>query len=213
MDACKLCGSAITGEYYRIGPSMACAPCARQIAEEATRDPTPFILKGIVFAFLAACAGLLLRAAFEAILLSIGAGFLGGFLRWFVFLGIAILIGVVAKKGSSERGGIALQVSSVIFYYLAVSLAYLPILLWRNPSLPRSLATIWSVSIICLEIPFTAIARDFANITGLIAILLCMATLWSGTGPKPNPVEGPFEAATPGVESNFFKRKTPLPPS
>ncbi len=117
MDTCKLCGSVITERYFRVRSQMCCAGCAKVVAEEASRDPTPFILKGIVYAFLAACAGASLRAVFEGVVGLTGdaAGLVGMFLRWFVLVTVATFIIKGAKAGSSGRGGLALQVPSAVF--------------------------------------------------------------------------------------------------
>ena len=132
------------------------------------------------------------------------------FLRWFVLIAIAGLVVRAAKAGAKGRGGALLQVPSVIFFYLAVTLAFVPVILLRYPNLPRNLSTLWVVTVISLRAPFTSMMQNPINITGLIAILICMAGVWSGTAPAADPVDGPFEAFAPGVETNFFKTKGPL---
>lgn len=212
MDTCKLCGSTISNTYFRVHNQMSCAACARIVDEEASRDPTPFLLKGIVFAFVGACGGFLIRAAFEGVVGLAGeAGAFGILFRWFVLAGIASVVVKSAKAGSKGRGGALLQLPSVAFYYLAVSLAYVPVILFRNPNLPRNLKTLFTLSAICIGLPFTSIMRNFMNVTGLIAIFVCIGIVWAGTAAPPHPVDGPFEAAKPDEEPNFFKRRKPTP--
>ena len=193
---------------------MTCASCARKIVEEVNRDPAPFILKGILYAFFAACAGGVLHSVFEG-LMSLGgdaAGILGMFFRWTVFVMIATMIVKAAKAGSKGRGNFALQAASTVFYYLAISLAYVPIIFANSSKLHWNLKNILVVSFVSLGLPFTSILRNPLSITGLLAILFCMATVWKGTAASPNPVDGPFDVAPDGVEPNFFKRKAPQPP-
>lgn len=213
MDSCTLCGSAITGNYFRVRSKMSCAVCAGRITEDFNRNPTPFIIRGILFAFLGAIAGSLLRAAFEGLMSLAGAGggaLLGMSLRWFVFLMVAALIGGAAKAGSRGKSSVALQISSVAFYYLAVSLAFVPVLFSRGSRLHVTVPDVLGVSLFCLTLPFVSIARNPFNITGLIAIFFCMAAVWGMTAAAANPVDGPFRVEDPGVEPNFFKRKPPL---
>ena len=182
LDICKSCKSTITERYFRVRNEITCSACAKVVAEEAGRDPTPFILKGIVFAFIAACIGALLRAGFEGVMGLAGSagGLIGMFLRWFVLIAIAGLVVRAAKAGAKGRGGALLQVPSVIFFYLAVTLAFVPVILLRYPNLPRNLSTLWVVTVISLKAPFTSMMQNPINITGLIAILICMAGVWSG---------------------------------
>ena len=212
MDTCKLCKSTITERYFRVRSEITCAACAKVVAEEASRDPTPFLVKGILFAFLGACGGAVLRAGFESVIGLAGSsgGMIGMLIRWFLFLAVARVISTAAKAGSRGRGGALLQIPSVIFFYLAVTLAFIPVLLLRNPNLPRSFATFRVITFICLKAPFSSVLRNPINLTGLIAIVLCMAVVWRGTAPAADPVDGPFEALAPGTEANYFKTKGPL---
>jgi len=194
---------------------MSCAACARQVAEEVNQDPTSFLVKGIFTAFIAACIGSAIRAGFEGVIGLAGSagGLIGMFLRWFVLIFIARGVVTGAKAGSEGRGGVLLQIPSVLFFYFAVTLAFVPVILIRNPNLPRGFATLRVLVTLCLGLPFTSILKNPVNITGLLAILICVGIVWTGTASAQNPIEGPFDVAPPGVEPNFFKRQAPQPPS
>lgn len=191
---------------------MSCASCASRISEEWKRNPAPLIWRGILFAFPAAIAGSLLRAAFEGLMsLAGGGGFMGMSGRWFVFLVIAVFIAGAAKAGSRGKSTLVLQLCAIGFFYLAVSLAIVPVFFLLDAKLAVTAQSVWIVSILCLKLPFTSIVRNPINITGLIAIFFSMAGVWVSTAAALNPVDGPFEVSPPGIEPNFFKRRGPLP--
>jgi hypothetical protein len=209
MDTCKICGITLTGQYYRVATEMACPPCADQTFRETTENNGQLVLRGILFAFLAACAGALLRWGFEA--LFIGQGnydfltTIAMFLRFFIFLTIAFMIATAAKAGSRGRGGIVLQICATAFTYLAINLAFVPLILTKVPQLGYGPKGLLTAALAALALPFIALAKNLFNVTGLIATFFCMVMVWRGTERNVKQVDGPFSVGVPGGEMQLFK--------
>lgn len=208
MDACKVCGTTLTGQYYRVATEMACPPCANQTLRDTTENNGQLVLKGIVFAFLAACAGALLRWGFEALFIGQGnydfMATIAMFLRWFILLTIAFMIATAAKAGSRGRGGVVLQFCATAFTYLAITMGFVPLILSKVPQLhgPQGLLT---ATLAAMALPFIALTKNLFNITGLIATFICMSIVWRGTERNVKQVDGPFDVGVPGGEMQLFR--------
>ena len=208
MDSCKICRAPITGEYFRIATEMCCSLCAGKIIEKASESKSSNRLRGILFAFLGACAAGLMRWLFE--LMFVGQtnyGFINlfaAFLRYFVFIAMAGIIGASAKAGSRQEGGLWLQIPTAIFTYLAFAFFYIPLIFKMNPKLPFNSSAVWAISLLALRLPFTSVLRDIFNVTGLILIVICMVAVWNMTGKKETQVDGPFDVTVRDSERPMF---------
>ncbi|HZL28067.1 MAG TPA: hypothetical protein VFC39_16200 [Acidobacteriaceae bacterium] len=157
-----------------------------------------------MFAFLGGCLGLLVRWGFEAMFAG-DYSFLqpiAALLRFVIFIVVTVLVVVGAKMGSGGRGGTVLQFCAAVFTYLALSLAFVPLILNRMPGVPHTPGLVWAVVQSALEGPFTSVTRNLMNVTGLIAIFFCVALAWAGAA-ESKLVDGPFDA--PGAERTMFK--------
>src|ERR1017187_9834861 len=61
---CKFCNQPITGNYFRVNRSMACATCAERVRQQIPKDNHAAFTRGLLFAIGAAILGLIVYAVF-----------------------------------------------------------------------------------------------------------------------------------------------------
>src|SRR5262249_44696863 len=121
VEVCKLCNQPISGTYYRANTAMLCAGCAERIRQQIPKDSHPAFVRGILFGVGGCMLGLILYAGFT-ILTGIEIGF--------VSLAVGWLVGKAIRMGSGGVGGRRYQIAAVLLTYIAVSLAFIPIVFY-----------------------------------------------------------------------------------
>ena len=117
-DVCKSCNETITGPYYRINGSLACARCSEQLKNQIPKDTHTAFVRGLAFGIGGAILGLILYSTFSIVTgLEIG----------YVSLAVGWIIAKAIKMGSKGIGGRRYQISAAVLTYGAVSMAALPI--------------------------------------------------------------------------------------
>src|SRR5258708_22566320 len=59
-DVCKSCNQGISGQYFRVNGSLACARCVGQLKNQIPKDTHALFVRGLVFGFGGAILGLIL---------------------------------------------------------------------------------------------------------------------------------------------------------
>lgn len=117
-DVCKSCNQTITGQYYRVNGSLACAHCTEQLKNQIPKDNHAVFVRGLAFGFGGAILGLILYSTFSIVTgLEIG----------YVSLAVGWIIAKAIMMGSKGIGGRRYQIAAAVLTYGAVSMAALPI--------------------------------------------------------------------------------------
>ncbi len=117
-DVCKSCNQAISGQYFRVNGSLACARCVDQLKNQIPKDTHALFVRGLAFGFGGAILGLILYSGFS-IITGIAIGY--------VSLAVGWIIAKAIKIGSRGIGGRRYQVAAAALTYAAVSVAAIPI--------------------------------------------------------------------------------------
>jgi hypothetical protein len=118
--ACAACKQLITGEYYQVQNHVICPSCAAKIrAGQQSQKPVP-LLRAVLYGVGAAVAGCLLYAVVLAMGVQIGI----------VALGVGWMVGKAIRHGSYGTGGRQQQILAVALTYFAISLSFLPALVF-----------------------------------------------------------------------------------
>lgn len=121
-DICKACGQPVTGVYYRANNrAMLCGSCADRLQREVPKDSHAAFVRGLLFGVGGFLLGLILYAGF-----TIATGIEIGF----VSLAVGWLVGKAIILGSGGIGGRRYQVASVLLTYAAVSMAFIPVMVY-----------------------------------------------------------------------------------
>ncbi len=118
---CHYCKRPMRTEYYDVSGHPACANCRGQIERLLETPPGagPFV-KAALFGLAAAVAGAILYYAVVAIThFEIGI----------VAIVIGYMVGYAVRRGAGGRGGRRFQVLAIVLTYIAVGLAYMPIVI------------------------------------------------------------------------------------
>jgi hypothetical protein len=117
-DRCRFCNQTLTGSYFRVNRSMACAACAEQVKLKIPQDNHAAFTRGLLFGAGGAIGGLILYAV---------VGIITGWVIGYVALAVGWLVGRAMMMGSGGIGGRRYQIAAVLLTYAAVSLAAVPI--------------------------------------------------------------------------------------
>ncbi len=117
-ERCRICGSVIAGEYYRVNTQMACSKCAGEARQGQPADSHAAFARGLLFGAGAAVLGLILYAT-VVIVTGWSIGYLALAVGWLVAKGI--------MKGSNGMGGRRYQIAAVLLTYASISMAAIPI--------------------------------------------------------------------------------------
>lgn len=118
VDRCRICNSAISGEYFRINSQMACGKCAAEAREGQPTDSHAAFTRALLLGLGAAFIGLVIYSTF-AIATGMTIGYLALAVGWLVAKGM--------MKGSHGVGGRRYQLTAVLLTYAAISLSSIPI--------------------------------------------------------------------------------------
>jgi len=116
-DACKFCGQAIVGQYYRVNGQMSCSSCADRARREATPDSHAAFMRALLFGGGAAVVGMIGYAM---------VGIVTGLNIGFASLAVGYIIGKAMMQASKGIGGRRYQITAVLLTYAAVSVAAVP---------------------------------------------------------------------------------------
>ncbi|HEY2460294.1 MAG TPA: hypothetical protein VGI16_05785 [Candidatus Acidoferrum sp.] len=117
-EKCKSCGQDLGARYYRISGALACERCAERLKLEGPKDSHAALVRGLLFGFGGAIAGLILYAGFSIIT---------GIQLGYVALAVGFIVAKAILLGTKGIGGRRYQVAAVLLTYAAVSLAAIPI--------------------------------------------------------------------------------------
>jgi NADH:ubiquinone oxidoreductase subunit 6 (subunit J) len=117
-DRCGLCGSALSGEYYRVNNQMACSTCAGQAKAGQPTDSHVAYARAALFGIGGALAGLALYSTVE-IVTTMTIGYLALAVGW--------LVAKAMMTGSKGIGGTRYQITAVLLTYLAISMSAIPV--------------------------------------------------------------------------------------
>lgn len=119
-ERCRICGGAISGEYYRVNGQMACSRCGTEAGAGQPVDSHAAFARGLLLGAGAALLGLICYAAFTAVT---------GWYLGYIALGVGWLVGAAIRRGSNGMGGRRYQVAAVLLTYASISLAQIPIVI------------------------------------------------------------------------------------
>jgi hypothetical protein len=119
-DVCNSCNQAISGQYYRVNGSLACAGCVDQLKIQIPKDTRSAFVRGLAFGFGGAILGLILYSGFSIIT---------GIQLGYISLAVGWIVAKAIKFGSRGLGGRRYQIAAIALTYAAVSIAAIPIYL------------------------------------------------------------------------------------
>ena len=220
-ERCRVCGSLISGEYFRVNSQMACTQCASEARDGQPKDSHAAFLRGLLLGAGAALAGLILYASFT-IVTNLYLGYIA--------LGVGWLVGKAMMKGSNGMGGRRYQIAAVILTYFAISVAEIPIWIayaMKHPT-PRAAPTqqasgmgsdasdttdsagnspqpaprerpnpaklLVQLLSIGLASPFLELRDPVHGLIGLVILFVGLRIAYSMTGARPLEVDGPYPA-------------------
>jgi hypothetical protein len=211
--ACKSCGQAIRGAYYRINNVPSCMSCAQRLQEQVRKDSSVDFGRGVLFGIGGAILGLTIYVTFALVT---------GLVAGIVSLAVGYLVGKAIVKGSRGIGGRRYQVAAVILTYMAVSLSAVPIALSQYSKQrsaqqhaqmadPAAVPTpkpkmspgraLGVLTVVGLTSPFLALSNPPQGVIGLIILFVGLRIAWRITAGKPVNIVGPINEpmpATPG---------------
>jgi hypothetical protein len=217
-ERCRICGSFISGEYYRVNNHMACSTCALQARDGQPKDSHAAFVRGMLLGCGAALVGLIFYATFT-IVTDFYIGFIALAVGWFVAKAI--------MKGSNGMGGRRYQIAAVLLTYAAISVAAVPIALAgfakekkhtaaqhqadanavpddanggaqaqpKPDAKPMNLGqALGGLLLLGLASPFLELQDPVHGLIGLVILFAGLRIAWRLTGARPLAVDGPYSA-------------------
>src|SRR5579871_1529671 len=170
--SCGLCRRPVAGEYFQIGQSVICGPCAATLSGTGSGA----FPRALLFGLGAALAGTIV---WYAIIKFTGHEF--GLLA----IGVGLLVGKAVKKGGNGLGGGSYQALAMALTYLSITCAYVPLVMRDVQEADAgSVATALGLA---FQQPF---AGGSSNIMGLIIIGIGLYEAWKIN--RRIPLAGPF---------------------
>ena len=123
MDVCKSCNKPISGNYYRVNGSIACANCVSQLQAHLPKDTHSAFVRALLFGAGGAILGLILYSAF---------GIITGLEIGYLSLAVGYIVGKALRMGSGGVGGRRYQIAAVLFTYFAVSMSAIPVGIYES---------------------------------------------------------------------------------
>lgn len=118
---CSGCQREISSQYFTAGEAILCDPCRHQLeAELRNQSASGRFMRAGFFGFIAALAGAALWG---------GVIWMTGYELGLIAVVVGFMVGAAVKAGTHGRGGLLYQFMAVGLTYLAVSLAYVPLVL------------------------------------------------------------------------------------
>jgi hypothetical protein len=185
---CSLCGRMIEGRYATVKNKIACVTCAARerdssrrmgaptassaggssanLAAIASKEASSPFLQAVIFGAGAAALGLILYATFTIVT------------HWYfgyVALGVGWLVGKAMMQGSGGVGGPRYQAAAVVLTYFAISLASIPIHLFKavGEGVVIDWATMWGPLLLGgIASPFLDLLQGGFGIIGLVILFV-----------------------------------------
>lgn len=181
---CKICGSSISGPYYRVNGSTACSACADRAHQGPATPADAAFPRALLFGIVGAAIGLALYAGFT-IITNIEIGY--------VSLAVGFIVAKAMLMGSNGIGGRKYQIAAALLTYAAVSLSFIPIFFYAS-HIPLSNAPWGKLIQLGLMAPFLELQSDtFRGFIGLVILYVGINIAWKMMKGKPTAVvEGPF---------------------
>ena len=222
-DRCKFCNQTLTGSYFRVNRSMACATCVEQVKLKIPKDNHAAFTRALLFGVGGAILGLILYAA---------VGVITGWMIGYVSLAVGWIVGKAMITGSGGIGGRRYQIAAVVLTYAAVSMAAIPIGISQAskahkaapteqsrslhnpgeqssenaapapeqnpPKRPANLgAALVGLALVGLASPFLELADPLHGVLGLIILFVGMQFAWKMTRGISLQILGPFKLSMP----------------
>jgi hypothetical protein len=213
-ERCRICGSLIAGEYYRVNNQMACSTCASQAKDGQPTDSHAAFVRALLFGLGAAIGGMILYA-----LITMTLSFTIGYFA----LGVGWMVGTAMKKGSHGIGGRRYQVVAVLLTYLAISSAAVPPIIFainkevakKNAQFDADAAQAkangaaevpanhvqmnWGkvagrLGEYAVASPFMDLREGTGGVIGLVILFVGLSIGFRMVAPKPLEVDGPYSA-------------------
>jgi hypothetical protein len=117
-DRCAYCHRNIETEYFRVDGNMACRACAQQAQSLIPPDSHKAYSRAMLFGIGAAIVSCIAYSLVQ----------MTGFMFGIIAVGVGWLIGTAMKRGSRGLGGRRYQITAALLTYIAISMAFIPIL-------------------------------------------------------------------------------------
>lgn len=195
VPVCSFCQHPVPTEYYRVASRMACVACAQRAETLVVSDSHKAYVRGTLFGLggaIAGCAGYAIVQSF-------------GFMIGFVAIGVGWLVGTAMMKGSRGVGGRRYQVTAAVLAYVAIAMAFLPILIQVASQTaqkhPKEHVTfgkfLLGVAILLGFGLVSPIVKFFFSVAsglfGLLFLFFGIQAAWKLTAKRGVEIEGPFE--------------------
>jgi hypothetical protein len=119
--SCGTCQRQITSQYFTLGQAVLCDACRHRYEMElGERSELRCLARAGLLGLLAALAGAALWG---------GVIWISGYELGVIAVVVGLMVGAAVKAGSGGRGGRLYQGMAVLLTYLAVSLAYVPLVI------------------------------------------------------------------------------------
>jgi hypothetical protein len=204
---CAACKRSITGPYFQINGTRACAECTKKIQAQIPQDSHAAFVRALAFGIGGAVAGFALYVIF-----ALATGLVVGF----VSLAVGFIVGKAMSHGSRGVGGRRYQVAAVMLTYLAVSLSAVPIAIHQLREQPRAQAqssdtaappgahvnlakAIGVLALLGIASPFLDLRDPIHGIIGLVILFVGIRFAWRFTAGRSVDVSGPHTLAPAGV--------------
>ena len=204
---CVACRHPITGPYFQINGSPACAACANKIQEQVPKDSHAAFVRALVFGIGGALVGFAIYVAF-----ALATGLVVG---W-VSLAVGFIVGKAMSLGSRGLGGRRYQLVAVLLTYLAVSMAAVPIAMHQMrqqhqaqarssdatapPAKQVSVAKALGIlALVGVASPFLELQDPVHGLIGLVILFVGLRFAWRFTAGRPISVSGPHAPPVAGV--------------
>jgi hypothetical protein len=208
--ACKSCGQAISGAYYRVNAALTCANCAQQIKDQIPKDSHSAFVRGVLFGVGGAILGLVIYVGFALVT---------GWMVGYISLAVGYIVGKAIVMGSGGSGGRRYQMAAVLLTYIAVSLAAVPIAVSQHMKhrsvqqhaqvngstavdvLPKMspVKAVGVLALLGLASPFLDLSDPAHGIIGLIILFVGIRIAWKITAGSPVNILGPISEAVPAT--------------
>jgi hypothetical protein len=208
--ACKSCGQAISGAYYRVNAALTCANCAQQIKDQIPKDSHSAFVRGVLFGVGGAILGLVIYVGFALVT---------GWMVGYISLAVGYIVGKAIVMGSGGSGGRRYQMAAVLLTYIAVSLAAVPIAVSQHMKqrsvqqhaqvngstavdhAPKmsSVKAVGVLALLGLASPFLDLSDPAHGIIGLIILFVGIRIAWKITAGSPVNILGPISEAVPAT--------------
>jgi len=224
QQTCLSCKQPLSGAYYQVNGSPACARCTEQVKQQFSSDSHSAFVRGLLFGVGGAVVGLILYSAFTI---------LTGIIIGYLSLAVGWLVGTAVKKGSGGVGGRRYQIAAVALTYAAVSLSAIPIgfsyyLKSEKPHAPaatsaapagdsedsgrtepsaertaggpaaKSLASVLGALLLAgLASPFLELQGGVSGVIGLVILFVGIRIAWKITQAPRLDIRGPFDTRAP----------------